>query len=414
MSSFTPVVCATAAFIIVYVALDLNKLYALRYGADFGTFLQTLSNLRHGSSWNYGEWRPHLQVHDSWILLSLVPFIAVFPRAETLVVLQVCLVALAAIPLTLFAVEIGVPTKLANFLGVAYLLTPSAQGFTYDNFSENVFVPVVAFSLALAVRRRSLLWTMVCAQLLMGIKEDEILFVAWFAIACLLFLDRKIGAAVLGLAIANAGLYWGYELMVGTHSNAPQYAWSVQDVSGKFTLVALLLAPFAFSPVMIGRWMLLAVPMLVEIVFAQKAPYEPSRIGTHYTAPLLAFTALAAAFGVRKESRFGPWLVPCALFVMLFIFNDSVLRPGRWPFIVDWSAYATATAVRETDKPVLLQRRDEGIWAVAAVNPLVRLDPHPDPQFIACPGYNTNAAAFFASLSHRGGLPHLCGGVPVK
>ena len=41
-------------------------------------------------------------------------------------------------------------------LGIAYLLTPSAQGLAYDNFSENVFVPLLAFFGALAVRRRAL------------------------------------------------------------------------------------------------------------------------------------------------------------------------------------------------------------------------------------------------------------------
>ena len=59
---------AVAVFGAVYIGLDLNKLYALRYGADLGTYLQTLVNLAHGSSWNYGEWRPHFQVHDSWAL----------------------------------------------------------------------------------------------------------------------------------------------------------------------------------------------------------------------------------------------------------------------------------------------------------------------------------------------------------
>jgi hypothetical protein len=42
----------------------------------------------------------------------------------------------------------------------------------------------------------------------------------------------------------------------------------------------------------------------------------------------------------------------------------------------------------------------------------VRLDPHPDPNYVACPAYNVNAAAFFASLA--GKMPRaLCGGVPV-
>ena len=80
---------AAAAFVVIYVAYDLNRLYALRYGADLGTYLQTLVNLQHGTSWNFGEWRPHFQVHDSWTLTALVPFVALVPRAETLIVVQV-------------------------------------------------------------------------------------------------------------------------------------------------------------------------------------------------------------------------------------------------------------------------------------------------------------------------------------
>jgi uncharacterized membrane protein len=404
-----------AVFAIVYIALDLNKFYALRYGADMGTFLQTISNMRHGSSWNFGEWRPHLQVHDSWILFGLVPLIALFPRGETLIVTQVLIVASAAIPLALFAREIGVSPKFANLLAIAYLLSPSAQGFTYDNFSENVFVPVLAFSAALFVRRRDVWPALLCAELLMGVKEDEILFVAWFAAACWAFWDRKLGAAAFGLAAVNAVAFWGVERLIGGHSNAPGYALYVEDVTGKLTLIALLLAPFAFTPLLVGRWLALSLPMLAEIVFAQHNPYEPSRIGTHYTAPLLALAAIAAAFGVARRPRWAPWMVPCALVVMLFIFNDTALRPGRWPFIVDWSAYARAVAVRNTQTGVLLTRRDEGVWAVAAVNPHVRLERQADPQFVACPGYNTNAAAFFSSV---GIGPHreyvLCGGVPVE
>jgi uncharacterized membrane protein len=410
-----PVFIAVAVFIAVYVGLDLNKLYALRYGADLGTFVQTIVNMAHGSSWNYGEWRPHLQVHDSWLLFALAPLLALIPRTETLIIVQVVAVAVAAIPLAMFCREIGLSPRAATVVAIAYLLTPSAQGFSYDNFSENVFVPLIAFSGAIAVRRRSLWGTIVAAQLLMGVKEDEIFFAGWLGAACALFWDGRIGLAVLSLAAINGALYYGIEQAMGTHSNAPQYALGVEDVSGKLTLIALLLAPFAFSPLAVGRWLLLALPFLVEIIFAHHNPYEPSRIGTHYTAPLLSCAAIAAAFGLLRWPKLVQWVIPCALIVTLFIFNDTALRPGRWPFLIDWNAYARAVDVRNTTAPVLLGRHDEGVWAVAAVNPLVRLDQHPDPNFVACPGYNTNAAAFFSSI---GIGPRrewtLCGGVPVE
>ncbi len=404
---------AVALFVAVYLAYDFNRLYALRYGADLGTYLQTLVNLRHGSSFNFGEWRPHFQVHDSWALAALVPVIALVPRAEALIAMQVVAVAVAAIPLALFAREIGVAPRAAVVLGIAYLLTPSAQGLAYDNFSENVFVPLLVFCGALAVRRRALWPALLCALLLCGLKEDEILFVAWFAVACALWWDRRIGVALLTLALVNAAAYWGIETLHGVRPNDPPYGFAVHDVSGKFTLVSLLLLPFALAPLAVGRWLLLALPLLAEIVFMQPWNYEPSRIGSHYTAPLLAAAALAAAFGVRRISGFARWVIPCALVVTLLIFTDTALRPGRWPYIVDWNAYARAVATRDGDKAVTLPRRDEGVWAVAAVNPRVRLDSHPDPLFVACPAYDTNARAFFASLLGR--MPAaLCGGVPLE
>jgi uncharacterized membrane protein len=404
---------AVAAFIVVYLALDFNKLYALRYGADLGTYLQTLVNLRHGSSLNYGEWRPHLEVHDSWVLAALVPLVALFPRAETLIVVQVVVVAVAAFALARFGREIGLSSGAANVLGIAYLLTPSAQGIAYDNFSENVFVPLFAFWGAVAVRKRAFWPALVMGLLLMGTKEDEILFIAWFGAACALWWDRRIGLALVVLAAVNGGAYWSLEALHGVHPNDPSYGFAVHDVSGKFTLIALLLLPFAFAPLGVGRWLLLSIPLLAEIVLMKPWTYEPSRVGSHYTAPLLAAASIAAAFGLRRWPVLIRGVIPCALVAAFVIFNDTDLRPGRWPYIVDWNAYANAVAIRDGMQPVVLPRRDEGVWAVAAANPRVRLEQHPDPDWVACPAYDTDAHAFFASLAGR--MPSkLCGGVPVK
>lgn len=404
---------AAAVFALVYVALDLNKLYALRYGADLGTYLQTFVNLQHGSSWNFGEWRPHLQVHSSWTLVLLVPLVALFPRAETLIGVQVLAVASAALPLALLARDLHLGTRAAGLLSIAYLLSPAAQGLAYDNFSENVFVPALACGGALFASRRLLWPTLACAILLAGLKEDEMLFILWFGIAAAVWWDRRIGFALVASAILSGAALWAVGRLSGTHPNDPSYALAIHDPTGKLTMVVLLLAPFAFVPLAIGRWLLLGTPLLAEIVFMQPWNYEPSRVGSHYTAPLLAATAIAAAFGLRRAPGFARAMVPCALFVMLFVFNDTVLRPGRWPYIVDWNAYARAAALRDSGRAALLSRRDEGAWAVAAANPRVRLDPRPDTGFVPCPAYDTNAGAFFASLAGRAPRA-VCGGVPVE
>jgi uncharacterized membrane protein len=402
---------ACAAFALVYFALDLNRLYALRYGADLGTYVQMLVNLRHGSSWNGAEWLPHFQVHDSWVLALLTPLIAIVPRSETLLAVQAVAVAAAAIPLAIFGRRIGLGAFAATALGCAYLLSPAAQGLAYDNFSENVFLPLLVFCAAVAVARRSLLGTLFVVQLLMGIKEDEILFVAWFAAAGAIFWDRRIGLAVFVLAVVNGAAYWGIEAMRGIAPHDPGYSLQIHDLAGKLGMCALLLAPFAFAPLRTGRWLLLGLPLLAEIFFARPWAYEISRVGSHWTAPLLAVTALAAAVGALRSPGFARAMIPCAAIVTLF-FNDTVLHVGRWPYIVDWHAYDRAAALRDSGRPAILLRRDEGVWAVAAIDPNVRLARARDPAFGRCPGYNTNGGAFFASL--RGEMPPaLCGGVPV-
>jgi uncharacterized membrane protein len=402
---------AAAIFCAVYLALDFNKLYALRYGSDLGTFLQTLVNLRSGSSWNYGEWRPHFQVHNSWALALLAPMVWCFPYAQTLIVIQVVAVAGAAIPLVAFARAAGLSRRAASAVAIAYLLSPATQGLAYDNFSENVFVPLIVFCGALAARR-NLFWpTLLAAQMLMGLKEDEILFVAWFGVAAGVFWRRQYGVALIVLSLCNAALFWGLDLLHGVHPSDPSYGFAVHDISGKFTLVSLLLAPYAFSPTVLGWRLLLGFPLLAEIVFMQPWNYEASRIGSHYAAPLLAAVSLAAVFGLRQCPRLIPAVIPLAVIVPFLVFNDTMLRPGRWPYVVDWSAYTGAVTLRESSHGAIISRVNEGAWAVAAANPRIRLsnDYHERPH---CPAYNTDAREFFTTLL-GGTLPKLCGGVPI-
>jgi uncharacterized membrane protein len=403
-------IVAAAIFAAVYFALDLNRLYALRYGADLGTYAQTLANLQHGSSWNYGEWRPHFQVHDAWVLSLLAPFVWLFPSAEMLLMIQVAAVACAAFVLAAFAREIGVDRRAATLLGIAFLLTPSAQGLVYDNFSENVFVPLLAFSAALYARRRALLPLLVIAQLLLGLKEDEILFVAWFGAACAIVWDRRLGIALVALAAINGvGFSW-YEALHHVAPHDPGYALVPHDPLGVVWLLVLLLLPFAFAPLAVGWRLFLGLPLVAEILFMAPWTYEPSRVGSHYAGPLLAATAIAAAAGLVRKPAWAKAMVPLGILATLF-FNDTVLHAGRWPYVVDWNAYARALSVRSSTHTMTIPRDQEGIWAVAAVNPHVRLELHPRADAVFCPAYVTSLKNFFAGLSGR--LQRLCGGVPV-
>jgi len=410
------VLIAAAIFALVYIALDLNKLYALRYGADTGTFVQFLTGEAHGrGSWNGAEYRPHLQVHNSWILLVLVPLMAAFPYAQTLLILQVLAIAAAAVAICAFARSCGATPRNATIVAIAYLISPSAQGIAYGNFLENVFVPLLAVLGAIAVRRRAPIASLIVAQILLGLKEDQALFLTWFGLACALWWDRRIGIAIAALAIVNGATFVIVEHLTNAHPSLPGYALHVDDPLLKLAFFAALLAPFAFTPLLLGRRLLLAVPLVAELTFNRPWAYPIARIGTHWTAPIVAATALAAAYVIAKNPRTATPVLACAILCALFL-NDTVLKIGRWPYVIDRGAYAAAASLRSTDRTVVVRRPQEGVYVVAASNPrvvLAKYDPHESGY---CPAYNKDASAFSASLGLATWPANaaLCGGVVIR
>jgi uncharacterized membrane protein len=410
------VLVAAALFALIYVALDFNKLYALRYGADTGTFVQSLTGLAHGrGSWNGAEDRPHLQVHDSWALLALVPFVAAFPYAQTLLVVQVLAIAATGPALAAFARACGAAERGANAVGIAWLLSPSAQGIAYGNFLENVFVPLFAALGAIAVRRRAPVGALACAQVLLGLKEDQALFVLWFGLACAVWWDRRIGSALAALAVLNGVGFLVAEHLAGAHPSIPGYGLHVDDPLAKLAFFGAVLLPFALAPLWLGRRILLGAPLVAELTFNGPWAYQIARIGTHWTASLVVACALAAAYVVAQRPRFALPMLACALLCALTI-NDTVLKFGRWPFVIDRAAYASAVALRGATHTVVVPRPFEGRYVVAAANPNVELAKFVSNEAGYCPAFDTNARAFFASLGIGTWPPgtRVCGGVPVS
>src|SRR5581483_3520068 len=319
------VVVAALLFAAVYIALDLNKLWALRYGADTGTFLQFLNNVAHGrGSYDAAEYRPHLQVHDSWSLLALAPLVAAFPYAQTLLIVQVLAIAGAALAVCAFARACGASARGASAVGIAYLLAPCAQGIAYGNFLENVFVPLLAALGALAVRLRALPAALIVAQLLLGLKEDQALFLVWFGLACALWWDRRLGLALAALALVNGVAFVAAEQLQHVRPSLPGYALHVDDPLAKLSFFLALLAPFAFAPLWLGRWLLLGLPIVAELTFNKPWAYAIARIGTHWTASALAAAALGAAIVVARRPRFATPMLVCAALCALTI-NDTAL-----------------------------------------------------------------------------------------
>lgn len=358
---------ALALFIAVYIWLDLNKLHALRIGSNTGSYLQgTINFLHHGSTFDYGDWHPETAQHDQWMMLVLLPFVALWPSPVTLIVVQVIAIALAAPMLYMVARRFGASEGAAAVLACAYLVSPSVQGFAYGEFVPLDFVPVLSCALVLSVSSKKLWWALLFAQLLTGTKEDVALFVAWFGLVCAILYDRRIGISILLLGALNFGAYELSEHLSGVAPVRPPYALRDPDVLQQLAFFAEVLAPFAFAPLRLGWRVLLAAPLAAELMFAQGWPFPLYQAGVYYDIPLIMAIAIASAYAIARVPRFAR-IMPATAVVMALAFNVTVLHVGRKPFSVD-PQYAAAAAWGRTNQPVVFPCEDQGAWVVASPN----------------------------------------------
>lgn len=361
------IIAAAAVFAALYITLDLNKLHALYYGFDNGIFLQSLVRFAHdGSAFNWAEGRSHWFVHDSWFVAVLAPFVKVWPYQETLIAAQVFLLAASAVMLYAFARTIGVAQLPALFLSLAYLISPSLQGFAYNDFSEGHFEPLLIFALATAAARRNLWATLVCAQLLLGVKEDVAFFLIWFGVAGALWYDRRIGISVAVLAAVNALAYYGILAVQGQQPSTPIYHPTILYPLQDTAFLLEILAPFAFAPLLLRWRVLLALPLLAELFMAMNRDGFPmARAGTHYTEPLVALCAIGAAIAMRDRPVLAKWALALSVLMAVF-FNTTVLHFGRHLYATDETSYRRARSLVRDQRAAVFSPEQQSAWAVAA------------------------------------------------
>lgn len=127
----------------------------------------------------------HFQVHFSPIFYLLLPFYKLWPRPETLQILQILVAASALIPAFLIVRQLRLPRGWQTALCVLLLLHPGLSGSSLYDLHENCFLaPLILWLLWVALRRKWGAFS-VFALLLLGVKEDA--FIYLFSVGLWLF-----------------------------------------------------------------------------------------------------------------------------------------------------------------------------------------------------------------------------------
>jgi len=173
---FTLVVVASAAyaaFFSYFTILNHHRLGTTAF--DLGIYNNLMYNAIHGHPFRVPILFPaggnNLASHAEFGVLWFIPFYALHPGPETMLVAQAVLLGFAAVPLYLFAAT-QLSRPMAAVVAVAYLLFPPLHGPNFYDFHWLTLTPFFHFWLfyAIATRRRWL--TVVMMVFLYSLRED--------------------------------------------------------------------------------------------------------------------------------------------------------------------------------------------------------------------------------------------------
>lgn len=258
------------------------------YLYDLGIYDNLVWNTSHGNFLGSSLVRggSHLSAHFDPILLLLVPFYRLFPRAETLLVFQSVWLALGAIPLFWLARRKTKSAWTALAVVVVYLFYPALHGVNlYDFHSVALAIPLLVAAVAALEVGRVRLYALFVV-LLLATREDLSLVVMGIGAYAIVALGRpRLGTATMGTALVyllvvklfvmtDPGIFmaesetsygygqWYGDLIPNEEDGAlgmvlsllsnPLFVLRLLTTPAKLLFFALLFVPLLFLPVLFG------------------------------------------------------------------------------------------------------------------------------------------------------------------
>jgi len=264
--------------------------------------------------------------HFAPFLLAVLPFYALAPRPETLIVVQALWLCSAAVPLYLFARRRSDSVALAFAVGLAFLLSPLVHANALWDFHDlTLGVPLVLWALWAHDGDRRLGLAVAVAGLLL-VREEMGLVVA--ALGLFAILDQRPRRGLLLLALGLAWFVLVARVLapgtgVGAHADGLRgnlvEATGYRDLllallanplrlplellrADKFGYLLCLGAPLLLLPLLAGRVLLLLLPgAAIFVLSANQYVVDPY---FHYSSFFLPAVFAAAPVGaVRLQQR---------------------------------------------------------------------------------------------------------------
>ena len=334
--------------------------------------------------------RSFLTEHFSPILALLVPIHAAVPSPYLLVALQPVALWGSGVVLRSILARIGVSSATANLACLVYWNHAVQIAALLYLFHMECFLPLFVFAMVLHYKRGSVWKCAAATGLALMIKEDVGLYVAAFGLYVALvdrrrtwgFLTTAVGLAWTAFAVgvampaigAGGGGYsflsrwsaWGngmHGVALGFLTHPIQLARALVTWTYLKFFTALLYTPFLTG----AGWLLFLVPWVVP---ATSGFMQQATLGLYYGTPLLAFSAVAGAFGLVSavfrrlaSSRLALGAACVAVVLNVSHLSYPEIPRSRARFLHDLEAVPDTAAVQAMSCffPVLGYRREKSL-----------------------------------------------------
>jgi uncharacterized membrane protein len=321
---------AYAAYVIFFTIRNHRHFNTWDY--DLGQLDNQFWNALHGHPFRCtplirgGNWS-ELRNHAEFAVFALLPFYALAPRAETLLVLQALIVASAAIPIYRFAAR-RLARGWAVALAFAYLLYPPLQAAVFFDFHFQPIAAAFILWMIDAFDEQRQARFLVFFALALACREDISIDLACFGLY-LVLVGRRVRAGILivevavtyfivmrfvlmplagswGFAELYRGLYppgeLGFGSVVKTMLTNPVFTFRTLLTGDKLRYLLQILTPVAFLPLRRSPLWLAVVPGLYFTVLT--TGYAPAtQISYQYCGHFVAFIFPAAALALHAYGR---------------------------------------------------------------------------------------------------------------
>lgn len=282
-------------------------------------------------------------VHFSPILFLLIPFYAVYPSIETLLVLQSIALALGAIPLYWMACE-KLGKDLALYISSLYLIYPALNYVNLNDFHLQAFLPTFFLFAVYYLEHEKwpqFLTFVILSMITIEFTQIIVVFMALYGL--ILYQKRRfadsrkalryilltflLGFLCFILAMKVKELFnpltsavpTPFHLAFSNPSKAIYMAFN--DWSSKVFYVVCLLGPLAFMPILALEPLMMVIPWIGASFISDYSPYYS--IYYHYNSFIIPFVFIALVKAIERVKVMRPKHVKrisLALFLSTAIF----------------------------------------------------------------------------------------------